>query len=49
MHRIKDIIEEIDTEWLRVAKQRLAELRTGQVKAVPGHDVFSRIRDRFAK
>ena len=40
---------EIDAEWIKVAKRRLAELRSGSVKAVSGDEVFSKIRDRFAK
>ncbi|MDA8105713.1 MAG: addiction module protein [Nitrospiraceae bacterium] len=28
--------EEIDAEWKEVAKRRLAELRSGRAKAVPG-------------
>jgi putative addiction module component (TIGR02574 family) len=34
-------------EWLAVAQRRLAELRSGQVKAVPGEEVFLRIRQRY--
>jgi hypothetical protein len=40
---------EIDMEWVKVAKQRLTELRSGQAKAVPGNDVFAKIRNRFEK
>ena len=40
---------EIDAEWIKVAKRRFAELRSGSVKAVSGDEVFSKIRDRFAK
>jgi putative addiction module component (TIGR02574 family) len=40
---------EIDFEWLEVAKRRLAELRSGRMKAVPGDEVFARIRNRFEK
>ncbi|MCP4156630.1 MAG: addiction module protein [bacterium] len=38
---------DIDTEWVAVAQRRLAELRSGQVKPVPGEQVFARIRKRF--
>jgi len=31
----------IDGEWIKVAKRRLAELRSGAVKPVPGNEVFS--------
>jgi putative addiction module component (TIGR02574 family) len=40
---------EIDFEWIEVAKRRLVELRSGRVKAIPGGEVFARIRNRFEK
>ena len=40
---------EIDREWVEVAKRRLSELRSGRVKPVPGHEVFTKIRERFEK
>ena len=40
---------EIDREWVKVAKRRLAELRTGAVKPIPGDEVFSKIRERLEK
>jgi putative addiction module component (TIGR02574 family) len=40
---------EIDKAWAEVAAARLAELRSGRVKAVPGHEVLARIRDRSAR
>jgi len=39
----------VETEWIKVAKRRLTELRSGEVKAVPGNEVFARIRTRFEK
>ena len=42
-------VAEIDTEWVKVAKRRLAELRSGRVKAVPGEEVFAKIQERFKK
>ena len=38
----------IDGEWVKVAKRRLAELRSGAVKPVPGNEVFSNSRTRIA-
>ena len=38
---------EIDEQWAVVAKRRLAELRSGQVKPVPGEQVFTRLQERF--
>jgi hypothetical protein len=61
MHGIKEIIQEaeslpveergveIDREWVKVAKRRLAELRSGAVKPIPGNEVFVKIRKHFEK
>jgi putative addiction module component (TIGR02574 family) len=40
---------EIDKEWVKVAKQRLAELRSGALKPIPGDRVFAKVRERFEK
>lgn len=37
----------IDSEWAVTAKRRLAELQSGQVKPVPGEQVFARLSERF--
>ncbi|MBI3358207.1 MAG: addiction module protein [Nitrospirae bacterium] len=39
---------DFDEKWALVAKRRLAELRAGKVKAVPGNKVFQKIWDRFS-
>jgi putative addiction module component (TIGR02574 family) len=38
---------EIDRKWAQVAERRLVELRSGQVKPIPGEQVFANIRKRF--
>ncbi|MFH1097258.1 MAG: addiction module protein [Candidatus Desantisbacteria bacterium] len=40
--------EEVDRKWARIAKCRLDELRSGQVKAIPGDEVFAKVWDRFS-
>ena len=40
---------EIEKAWVKVAKRRLAELRSGSVKTIPGDEVFAKIRERFEK
>jgi hypothetical protein len=40
---------EIDKAWAEVAEARLAELRSGRVKPVPGDQVLDRIKDRSAR
>jgi len=42
-------LAEVESEWVRVAKRRLAELRSGQLKTIPGSEVFAKIRNRFEK
>lgn len=42
-------VPEIDLAWMKVATQRLTELRSGNVKPIPGQEVFERIRRRFEK
>ncbi|HLP57575.1 MAG TPA: addiction module protein [Candidatus Deferrimicrobium sp.] len=38
---------DIDRKWAAVAQRRLLELRSGQVKSIPGDQVFARIWKRF--
>lgn len=40
---------EIDREWCQIAQRRLADLRYGCVKPVPGDQVFAKVRERFAR
>jgi hypothetical protein len=49
LRTINPPLADVDVEWMNVARRRLAELRSGQVKAVPGNDVFAEIRNRFEK
>lgn len=39
---------EMDRRWVAVARRRLAELRSGQVGAVPGDEVFAKIWKRLS-
>ena len=40
---------EIDKKWAAVAKRRLNELNSGQVKSIPGDEVFAKIWYRFGQ
>ena len=42
-------MEEIDKQWVDVAQKRLRELRSGEVNAVSGEEVFKTIWDQFAR
>lgn len=39
----------VDRKWVKVAKRRLEELRSGRVKGIPGVKVFAEVRERFGK
>ena len=38
---------DIDHKWVQVAQRRLEELRSGQIKPIPGEQVFARVWKRF--
>jgi putative addiction module component (TIGR02574 family) len=40
---------DIDGKWAEVADKRLAELESGAVEAVPGEEVFEKIRSKLSK
>jgi putative addiction module component (TIGR02574 family) len=39
---------DIDKKWAAVAKRRLQELRSGEIEAIPGDEVFKRIWQRLS-
>ena len=41
--------KDVDEKWVAVAQRRLAELRSGVVKGIPGDEVLGKIRERFSK
>jgi putative addiction module component (TIGR02574 family) len=40
--------EDLDSQWVAEAERRLEEVRAGRVKAIPGDQVFAKVRKRFA-
>ena len=38
---------DVDRKWAEIARRRLEELRSGRVKAIPGDQVFAKVRERF--
>ncbi len=49
LQTINPPVTEVEAEWLGVAKRRLAELRSGKTKPIPGNEVFAKVRRRFEK
>jgi putative addiction module component (TIGR02574 family) len=41
--------KEIDALWALEAEERVKEIRAGNVKVIPGEDVFKEIKKRFSK
>ena len=44
MHPIE---KEIDEEWKKVAEDRAAEVKAGNVKLIPGNEVFDEIWEKY--
>lgn len=38
---------DIDKKWIEVAKERLKELKSGKIKALPGDEVFKKLCEEF--
>ena len=38
---------EVDEAWVKLARQRLAEIRSSKVKPISGKDVIAKIKERF--
>jgi len=38
----------IDKKWLKTAKIRLEELKSGKVNGIPGDEVFNKLRQRYS-
>jgi len=43
------IDEDIDRLWAEEAERRISQIESGEVKLVPGEDVFSKIRAKYGK
>ena len=40
-------VASVDAQWVAIAKRRWAELQTGELKPIPGEEVFARILARY--
>ncbi|WDE97167.1 addiction module protein [Lentisphaera profundi] len=39
----------IDAEWAKVAEQRVSKIKSGEVKTIPGDQVFRKIQNKMKK
>ena len=43
------INEDIDRLWAEEAERRISQIEAGEVKLVPGEEIFSKIRAKYGK
>jgi len=48
LRSLNPVESDIDKKWIKIAKKRLEELKSGSIKAVPGDEVFDKIWQRFS-
>ena len=46
---LNPVDNQVEEKWIAVAEERLLELKTGKVRAVPGDEVFDRIQKRYSE
>ncbi len=49
LESLNPTIREIDELWATEAEQRVADIKKGKIKTIPGEDVFKEIRKKFNK
>lgn len=49
LNRIHPSQKEIDVLWGKEVERRVNEIKTGEVKTIPGENVFKEIQERFSK
>lgn len=48
LRSLNPVNTDIENEWIKTAKKRLEELKSGKVKTIPGEVVFKKIQDNFS-
>ena len=46
---IHPLEKEIDEEWIKVAEERVGEIKAGDVKLIPGDEVFAEIKGKYKR
>ncbi len=41
--------KEVDEEWMKAAEDRVNEIKAGNVKLIPGDEVFYEIREKYGR
>ena len=48
LRSLNPVESEIDKKWIKIAKDRLNDLKSGKIKSVPGDEVFNKIWKSFS-
>jgi hypothetical protein len=46
---MQPIQKEVVEEWKKTAEERISEIKTGNVKVIPGNEVFNEIKDKYGR
>ena len=49
LRTLNPIEQEIEKEWIKVAKKRLNDIKTHKVKTINGEKVFKKVWDKYNK
>lgn len=49
LESIQPIQKVVDEEWKKAAEERISEMKTGNVKVIPGDDVFNEIKEKYGR
>jgi hypothetical protein len=39
--------KDVDDEWIKAAEERISEIKTDNVKVIPGNEVFNEIKEKY--
>lgn len=49
LRSLNPVTSEVEQKWIKIAKKRFEELKSGKIKAIPGDEVFNKIWQKFSQ
>jgi putative addiction module component (TIGR02574 family) len=49
LQTLNPVDDSVDAEWLAVAQRRLEDIDSGRIQAIPGEEVFEKVRRLLAQ
>jgi hypothetical protein len=46
---MKPLQKDVDEEWIKAVEERINEIKTGNVKVIPGNKVFNEIKEKYGR